>query len=131
MPSSVSAGPLKDEPEQQIKGIVVAGVAAGAVVIGAGAVELPVIGVLREQLDVLHRPIARLRDQAAVGGAAVGAAADRAGAVEQRVGGSAVVEPAHASGIAVAEVINAIQANGVQMMLGGAGQPGRDRAEQI
>src|ERR1700687_536205 len=53
------------EPQQQIQGIVVGGIASDPIVVGAAAVELGVADVLRRQFDVEPRQIVDLGEPAA------------------------------------------------------------------
>jgi len=54
--AAVGSNPLERQPHHCVQGVVVAGLAAGAVVIGAGAVELGEPGIARDQLRVECRP---------------------------------------------------------------------------
>src|SRR6185437_4797511 len=53
---------LERNPQCQIYGVIVAGVASGAIVIGAGAVKSEIAGIGQAEIDILQRPIARLDD---------------------------------------------------------------------
>ena len=80
--------PLKDEPENHIERIIVAGLSPCAVVIRPAAIECRVSRILQPQLDVLDGPVGRVGDEAAELRVASRAPADVGLREKQRIGGA-------------------------------------------
>src|SRR5208282_436066 len=107
----------ENKPRENICGVVVRGVSSKAVVVQRRAVECPVPGVLRGEVDILHGPPGQVDDVAAVLGAAVETAGDaRTIRVENVITRAGGIEPAERAGEAVAEVVFRVRPEGVEMV---------------
>src|SRR5437870_3521181 len=111
----------KNEPHQQISGIVSCGIASGAVVIGSSAIESRIPSVLDREIDVLLRPPRKIEQVSIALRTAIRAARNRSLGKQQWVGRSGHIKVADRARKTRAEMIFNISLHSVEVVAGHSG----------
>src|SRR3989454_288871 len=111
----------KNEPHQQISGIVSCGIASGAVVIGSSAIESRIGSVLDREIDVLLRPPRKIEQVSIALRTAIRAARNRSLGKQQWVGRSGHIKVADRARKTRAEMIFNISLHSVEVVAGHSG----------
>src|SRR5579859_4307623 len=107
---------LKNEPREQIDGIVSARSSPCAIIVCGRPVESQISCILQRKVEVLRRPPRNIGNVSAASWVAAGAAGHRRRCIEQWIGRARDIEPAKRARIAVAKVIFRVRLHGVQVM---------------